>query len=112
MSTVTDWRQFVREAMAVYLEDNSQKIGGPDKTVEIDESKFGKRKYHRGHRVQGQWIFGGVERGTGRSFFVPVRNRTKATLTAIILAWVEPGTTIISNCWAAYNDLGRQGYTH
>jgi len=111
-ATVTDWRQFVREAMAVYLEDNSQKIGGPDKTVEIDESKFGKRKYHRGHRVQGQWIFGGVERGTGRSFFVPVRNRTKATLTAIIRAWVEPGTTIISDCWAAYNDLGRQGYTH
>ena len=52
-----------REAMAVYLQDNSQKIGGPDKTVEIDESKFGKREYYRGHRVQGQWIFGGVERG-------------------------------------------------
>ena len=52
-ATVTDWRQFVREAMAVYLQDNSQKIGGPDKTVDIDDSKFGKRKYHRGHRVQG-----------------------------------------------------------
>ena len=62
--TVTDWRQFVRETMAVYLQDNSQKIGGPDKIVEIDESKFCKRKYHRGHRVQGQWIFGGVERGS------------------------------------------------
>ena len=83
------------EAMAVYLEDNSQKISSPDKTVEIDESKFGKRKYHHGHRVQGQWIFGGVERGTGRSFFMPVRNRSNATLTAIIRAWVEPGTTII-----------------
>ena len=72
-ATVTDWRQFVREAMAVYLQDNSQKIGGPDKTVDIDDSKFGKRKYHSGHRVQGQWIFGGVERGTGRRFFVPVQ---------------------------------------
>ena len=82
--------------MAVYLQDNSQKIGGPHKTVEIDDSKFGKRKYHRGHRVQGQWIFGGVERSTGRSFFVPVQNRSHATLTAINRAWVEPGTTIIA----------------
>ena len=40
-ATVTDWRQFVREAMAIYLQDNSQKIGGPHKTVEIAESKFG-----------------------------------------------------------------------
>ena len=92
---VTDWQQFVREAMAVYLQANSQKIGGPHKTVEIDESKFVKRKYHRGHRVQGQRIFGGVECGTGRSCFVPVQNRSHATLTAIIRAWVEPGTTII-----------------
>jgi transposase-like protein len=57
-------------------------------------------------------LIGGVERGTGRSFFVPVRNRSNATLTVIIRAGVEPGTTIISDCWAAYNDLGRQGYTH
>jgi hypothetical protein len=30
--------------------------------VEVDESKFGKRKYHRGHRVEGVWVIGGVER--------------------------------------------------
>jgi hypothetical protein len=83
--TVTDWRHFVREAMFVYLHDSSQKIGGPNKTVEIDESKFGKRKYHRGHRVQGQWIFGGVERDTGRAFFVPIMDRTAETLTLFVL---------------------------
>jgi hypothetical protein len=54
-ATVTDCRQFVREAMSDYLLDNPQKIGGPGKTVEIDGSKFGKRKYNRGHRVEGQW---------------------------------------------------------
>ena len=37
--------------------------------MEIDESKFGKRKHNRGHSVEGQWVFGGVERGSGKVFF-------------------------------------------
>ena len=63
----------------------SQPIGGPGSIVEIDESKFGKRKYHRGHRVEGQWVFGGYERETGKSFLVPVERRDAETLLPIIL---------------------------
>ena len=36
----------------------SKKIGGKDVVVEIDESKFGKRKYIVGHRVTWGWVFG------------------------------------------------------
>ena len=38
-----------------YFIENKQPLGGEGEEVEIDESKFGKRKYHRGHRVEGQW---------------------------------------------------------
>ena len=39
------------------------KIGGLEKTVEIDESKFGaKRKYKRGRVSEGPWVFGVVSR--------------------------------------------------
>jgi len=78
---------------------NTLYVGGPGLIVEIDESKFGRRKYHRGHRVEGQWVFGGVERGTGRCFLVPVEKRDKDTLLTIIKEWILPGTLIISDCW-------------
>jgi transposase-like protein len=110
--TLADWGMFCREVMLVYLERSSVKIGGPNKTVEIDESKFGRRKYHRGHPVKGQWMFGGVERESGKTFLVPVKDRTADTVLTIIRDWIEPGTTVISDCWGAYHNLGSQGYAH
>ena len=92
--------------------ENSEKLGGPGKIVEIDESKFGKRKYHKGHHVEGQWVFGGYERGTGRTFVVPVEDRSAETLLPIIKDWIMPETTIYSDCWAAYNCLQSEGYKH
>jgi len=38
-------------------------LGGTGKVVEIEEGKFGKRKYARGHAIDGQWVFGGFELG-------------------------------------------------
>jgi transposase-like protein len=57
-------------------------------------------------------VFGGVERESGRTFLVPVRDRTADTLMAIIRDWIGPGTTAISDCWAAYRDLESLGYAH
>jgi len=67
---------FCRETLLVYFLGCSEKIGSPNKTVEIDESKFGRRKYNMGHPVKGQWVFVGVERESGRTFLVPVPDRT------------------------------------
>jgi hypothetical protein len=98
--------------MLAYVKASSQKIGGPNKIVEIDESKFGRRKYNRGHPIKGQWVFGGVERESGRTFFVPVPDRFAETLLAVICDWTVPGTTVISDCWGAYYDLEEHGYPH
>ena len=48
------------------------KIGGPGLTVEIDESKFGKRKYNRGRNVNGKWVLGGICNETNDVFLIPV----------------------------------------
>ncbi|KAF8794324.1 hypothetical protein HNY73_002315 [Argiope bruennichi] len=99
-STLSDWKQFVNERILEYVEENSEKI------VEVDESKFGKRKYNRGHLVEGQWVFGGVERGSGRTFLVAVHDRKAETLVSCIKQWIEPGTIIYSDYWKAYDSLG------
>lgn len=70
-----DWSSFCREVLFYSFIVKKDQIGGEGKIVEIDESKFGKRKYHRGHHVEGQWVFGGYERGSGKVFMVAVEHR-------------------------------------
>jgi transposase-like protein len=111
-ATVVDWSSFCREVTFDGMVHNAEPLGGPGRTVEIDESKFGKRKYNRGHRVEGKWVFGGVERETGICFMIPVDHRGKDILLAIIKHCILPGTTIISDCWRAYNCLSDEGFIH
>ncbi len=94
------------------LETDSEQIGGPGCVVEIDESKFGKRKYHRGKREEGVWVFGGIKRESKRCFFEIVEDRSTQTLIPLIKKYIKPGTQIISDCWKAYSSLEKEGYTH
>lgn len=110
--TIVDWFNFCRDVCVEIVLNQSDRIGGPGKTVEIDESKFGKRKYHRGRQVDGKWVFGGVERESSRCFLEIVSDRSRDTLIPLIEKYIEPGTTIISDCWSAYDSLGKEGYTH
>jgi hypothetical protein len=59
---VTEYFAHLKQLVADDVEENEAIIGGPGIIVEVDESKFGRRKYNRGHRVEGCWVFGGVER--------------------------------------------------
>ncbi|KAG1681802.1 putative cytosolic iron-sulfur protein assembly protein CIAO1 [Nymphon striatum] len=62
--TMSDWSNFLREVCAQWLLVNNQLIGGLNedltaKEVEIDETKYFHRKYHRGRYRDGQWVYGG-----------------------------------------------------
>ena len=110
--TICDWCSFAREVVVAWSVGQEEKIGGPGEIVEIDESKFGKRKYNVGRLIDGQWVFGGFCRNTRKSFMVPVRNRDRDTLLAIVKDRILPGTTIISDCWKAYECLESEGFKH
>ena len=81
-------------------------IGGPNIIVEVDESKFGKRKYHRGHHVEGVWVLGMVERTPDRKIIlIPVPDRKASTLEACLRRFVHPESRIYSDCWKGYSKL-------
>ena len=110
--TIVDWYNFCREVCETILESDSKQIGGVGHIVEINESKFGKCKCHRGKRVDGVWVFGGIDRETKDCFFKCVENKTADTLVKIIKDNIKPGTTIISDCWEAYSSLKDEGFQH
>ena len=87
----------------------------------------------RGKRVEGTWVFGGVERleplskcefhidrgsnllkprkgckhRAGKMFCTIVKDRKKRTLLPLIKKHIAPGTIIISDMWKAYDSIPR-----
>ncbi|KAJ8964190.1 hypothetical protein NQ314_005071 [Rhamnusium bicolor] len=110
--TIVDFCSFIREVIIFWASKNSTVIGGEGKIVEIDEAKIGKRKYNKGRYLEGQWVFGGIERGSRNFFLVAVEDRSAGTLVDIIKNKIAPGTTIFSDCWRAYDSLGENQYKH
>lgn len=102
---VVKWYNLYRDIACMYCIDHPFQIGGPGLEVEIDESKFMHRKYHRGRYVEGHWVLGLIERGSNNCVLVPVPDRSAQTLVPIINAHCLPGTRIITDGWRAYNGL-------
>ncbi|CAF1600514.1 unnamed protein product, partial [Didymodactylos carnosus] len=49
-----DWSSFCCEVVFDEMIGQAKQLGGNGSIVEIDKSKFGRRKHYRGHRVEGQ----------------------------------------------------------
>ena len=86
--------------------------GGEIKVVQIDEAKFGKRKYGRGKIVEGQWVFGGIDTKIKEAFLVSVVDESSKTLTEINLKWTKQGTTIVSDCWVGFKALKKKSISY
>ena len=113
--TIADWLTYFREiCLEIVARETPQVIGGSGKTVEVDESKFGKRKYNRGRLVEGQWVVGGICRETGDIFLAecPNNKRDADTLLDIISRHVEKHSTVVTDCWRGYDRLDREGWQH
>ena len=109
---VVDWCNFLRDICSQHMAQNRPALGGfvtngQPTIVEIDETYFFHRKYHRGYFRRGKWVFGAVERGSGRCVMKVVNRQNRQTLEPIISSWLLPGTHIISDAWGAYNQVNQ-----
>ena len=111
-----DAYHFLRDICSWKLLQSPIELGGPGKTVQIDESLFKhKPKYHRGTGPQTEkWVFGIVDTSyqPALGYMELVDQRDASTLLPIIMAHVLPGTTIHSDEWRAYSSLASHGFTH
>lgn len=100
---VCGWTSYIRQLLGDTINFEQVKIGGLDIIVEIDETKLGKRKYNRGHRVDGVWVVGGVERTDQKKIFLQeVENRNYETILQIFKIFILPGSVVHTDGWAPY----------
>jgi len=64
--------------------------------------------------VDGHWVFGMIERNSNkyRLEICPDNKRDEKTLLKLLEKHVEAGTTIYSDLWRGYINLGQHGYYH
>ncbi|KII64825.1 hypothetical protein RF11_03329 [Thelohanellus kitauei] len=113
--TISDWLTFIREVcIHAVLKISDGKIGGPGLTVEVDEAKFGRRKFNVGRVIDGKWVVGGICRETKDVFLVPCHDnkRNGLALVEITTQNVNPGSLIITDCWKGYEGLTQEGWDH
>ena len=109
---IVDYNNFFRLECQKWVNGQQVDLGGFDDNgqpiiVEVDESYFFHRKFHRGRRRRGNWVVGLVERATGKCWMEIVRHRDAATLEQIILAHVLPGTVVMTDAWGGYVNVPR-----
>lgn len=105
--TISDWYSYCREAIVVYeLEHDEEwsKIGGPNKAVQIDESKFG--------RHIGNWVLGMIEDVSDDLRIEKCANNEWSAniLVPVIKKHVQEGSIIHTNSWIAYECLADNDY--
>jgi len=89
-------------------------LGGDRIKAQVDESLFGRAKYHIGKNLaQPQyWVFEMVDDSNGRVYMKHVENRKAETLIPIIQNNVQQGSAIISDQWKPYYKIPFPEYFH
>lgn len=105
-----EWCYFTRQVFADHLHRSSEVLGGPGCFVELYDAKLGKRKHNLNldRRIEWRCVFGGIERGSSKAFFVPVCTPNAETLLDVLQRWVRPGSTIVSDYWKTHNYCMKQ----
>ena len=105
-ATVSAYNGYFRQLVSSALDSYDAIIGGQGIVVQVDETKMGKRKYHRGHRVKGAWVVVGVELTEERRVFAEVvPDRSGDTIAHVLGRHIAEGSILHTDCWRAYGTV-------
>ena len=108
-NTITDYLGYFRGLVSETIDSDDMIIGGQGVVVQVDETKIGKRKYHRGHRVEGAWVIVGVELTEQRLVFAEVvANRSAATIEDVLSRHLAEGSILQTDCWRGYSSISEK----
>ena len=85
-SILADYGRYARQVVINAIDEKKEVIGGPQVIVEVDESKFSRRKYNKGHHMaRKKWVFGGMGR-------TPESNddRSAETMNKVMKPYIAP----------------------
>jgi len=109
----TAWRMchMIREYIGSL--DSDDPLGGVGETVEVDETLIGGSVSGKGSGYKGNktCVVGMLERG-GELITRVTQVRHKAAMHGLINAHILPGTTVNTDEFGGYKDLGLNGYRH
>lgn len=96
-STISDYYSYCREITEVISSHSMLKLGGANKTVQIDETFLTKRKYNRGRITEQMTIIvlGIYCKEDKTGLFFKVNSKSKADLWPFIKKYIDPVTTTI-----------------
>lgn len=103
---------FYREICEVTLFERRERLGRPGRLCRSMGRKQGKENIIVDTLLKASMFLGGIEQYSQKCLIVTVEDRTEATLVSHIHEWVEPGTTIVHDCWKDYVNLEKYGYEH
>jgi transposase-like protein len=116
-----DWYNFFRDISIYWNAEYPVRLGGLIENdgdicslvVELDETVLRRRKYNRGRITPSRWVFGGIDRESGKCFVEYVKNRRASTLLPLIHRYVHEGSHIITDGFASYENISVSGvYAH
>ena len=65
-----------------------------------------------GRVSEGTWVFGTVERGSGRALTFCGESTRETLVTRLVQEFIQPGTVILSDKFSPYFNLNDIGYKH
>jgi predicted transcriptional regulator len=91
-STISRWSELLRKLILASLLSSSSEtkmIGGEFHIVEVDESCFNKRKYHKGSKRNHTWVIGEIDKVTNEIFLKIVDDRKKTTCHRVLSKYIH-----------------------